>query len=122
LSEGRASGAVAISGVFDLQPLIPTSLNQALGLEPLGAAAMSPIHWPAPNGGAPGGMELDCLVGGDESPEFIRQSRAMADAWAARGAMTRFEVLPGLNHFTVLDSLFDPDSAMVGRVVELARG
>lgn len=122
LSEGRASGAVAISGVFDLAPLIPTSLNVALGLEPLGAAALSPIHWPAPNGGAPGGTVLDCVVGGDESPEFIRQSRDMAAVWAAKGAETRVEVLEGLNHFTVLDPLFDAESALVRRVAELARG
>ncbi len=120
LSEGRASGAVAISGVFDLAPLIPTSLNVALGLEPLGAAALSPIHWPAPNGGAPGGTVLDCVVGGDESPEFIRQSRDMAVVWAAKGAETRFEALEGLNHFTVLDPLFDAGSGLVRRIAELA--
>ncbi|MES2833345.1 MAG: alpha/beta hydrolase [Pseudomonadota bacterium] len=121
LSEGRASAAVAISGVFDLAPLIPTSLNVALGLEPLGAAALSPIHWPAPNGGSPGGTVLDCVVGGAESPEFIRQSRDMATVWAAKGAETRFEALAGLNHFTVLDPLFDAGSGMVRRVAELAR-
>lgn len=122
LSEGRASAAVAISGVFDLVPLIPTSLNLALGLEPLGAAALSPIHWPAPNGGAPGGTVLDCVVGGDESPEFLRQSRDMAAVWAAKGAETRFEALAGLNHFTVLDPLFDAGSGLVQRLVSLARG
>ena len=120
LSEGRASAAVAISGVFDLQPLIPTSLNVALGLEPREAAALSPIHWPAPNGGAPGGTELDCIVGGAETDEFLRQSRAMADVWAAKGADARFEALPGLNHFTVLDPLADPDSALVKRIAALA--
>lgn len=121
LSEGRASAAVAISGVFDLTPLIPTSLNVALGLEPLGAAALSPIHWPAPNGGAPGGTVLDCIVGGDESPEFLRQNRDMAAVWAAKGAETRVEALAGLNHFTVLAPLFDAESGLVRRVVELAR-
>jgi len=65
---------------------------------------------------------LDCIVGGDESPEFIRQSKDMAAVWAAKGAETRFEALAGLNHFTVLDPLFDPGSGLVQRVVELARG
>lgn len=121
LSEGRASAAVAISGVFDLQPLIPTSLNVALRLDDLEAAALSPIHWPVPNGSTPGGTVLDCVVGGDESPEFLRQSRMMADLWGARGVQTRYEALPGLDHFTVLDPLFDADSALVKRVVELAK-
>lgn len=120
LSEGRASAAVAISGVFDLAPLIPTSLNTALDLDAREAAALSPIHWPVPNGSTPGGTVLDCLVGADESAEFPRQSRMMADHWGAQGVDTRYEALPGLNHFTVLDPLFDPDSALVRRIADLA--
>ena len=121
LSEGRASAALAISGLFDLEPVVPTSINAALGLNRLEARALSPIHWPAPNGGAPGGTVLDCVVGADETAEFIRQSRDMAVAWGAKGTQTRFEVLPGLNHFTVLSPLTDPDSPMIRRIVELAK-
>lgn len=121
LSEARASAAVAISGVFDLRPLIHTSLNTALHLDETEAAALSPIFWPIPNGSTPGGTILDCLVGGDESPEFLRQSKMMADHWAENGVETRYEALPGLNHFTVLGPLLDPDSAMVKRIIELAK-
>lgn len=121
LSEGRVSAAVAISGVFDLRPLIPTSLNAALDLDEREAAALSPIHWPVPNGSTPGGTVLDCLVGADESLEFLRQSKMMADHWGAQGVDTRYEPLPGLNHFTVLDPLYDPDSSMVTRIADLAR-
>jgi len=115
LSEGRARAGVAISGVFDLRPLIPTSLNGALGLDEAEAAALSAIDWPAPTGAV-----LDCIVGGAESQEFIRQSRDMADRWGKAGAETRFEALPGLDHFTVLDPLFDADSALVRRIAGLA--
>ncbi len=121
LSEARACAAVAISGVFDLRPLIHTSLNAALDLDDNEAAALSPIFWPVPNGSTPGGTTLDCLVGGDESAEFLRQSRMMADHWGANGVDTRYEALPGLDHFTVLDPLFDSDSGMVKRIVELAK-
>lgn len=121
LSEARASAAVAISGVFDLAPLIPTSLNVALRLDDAEAAALSPIHWPVPNGTTPGGTVLDCVVGADESPEFLRQSRMMAELWGAQGVDTRCEPLPGLNHFTVLDPLFDADRPLVHRIVALAK-
>ncbi len=121
LSEGRAGAAVAISGVFDLAPLIQTSLNEALGLDAREAAALSPIHWPVPNGSTPGGTVLDCIVGGDESAEFIRQSRMMADLWGGHGVQTRFEAVEGANHFTVLEPLFDSDSAMTGRIAQLLR-
>jgi arylformamidase len=121
LSEGRASAAVAISGVFDLAPLIPTSLNTALDLDEREAAALSPIQWPVPNGSTPGGTVLDCLVGADESQEFLRQSRMMADQWGSQGVEARYEALPGLNHFTVLDPLFDPGTPLVMRIADLAR-
>ncbi len=120
LSEGRARAALAISGVFDIEPLIHTSLNQALGLDAATARALSPFHWPAPNGGAPGGRTLDCWVGGAESNEFIRQSRSMAAEWGGKGADTHVEVLDGLDHFTILDPLADKDSSMVKRLVMLA--
>lgn len=121
LSEGRACAAMAISGVFDPEPLIETPLNTALRLDVLEARALNILRWPAPNGSTPGGTVLDCLVGGDESAEFLRQSRDMAEVWGAQGVETRFEALPGLNHFTVLDPLFDTDSAMVKRIVDLCR-
>ncbi len=114
LSEGRARSAVAISGVFELAPLIPTSLNVALKIDEAEAAALSPADWPAPKGAI-----LDCVVGGAESPEFIRQSRDMAARWGEQGTVTRFEALAGLDHFTVLDPLFEADSAMIRRIVDL---
>jgi len=120
LSEGRASAAVAISGVFDLRPLVHTSLNDALRLDDRQAAALSPVFWPAPNGSTPGGVVLDCIVGAEESPEFIRQSRMMADQWGANGVDTRFEALAGLDHFTVLDPLFDPASETTRRIAGLS--
>jgi len=120
LSEGRASAAVAISGLFDLTPLVPTSLNTALGLDANEAAALSPIHWPVPDGSTPGGTVLDCVVGGDETAAFIDQSEAMARLWGSRGVETRLERLPGLNHFTVLDPLADADSPLVRRIAALA--
>ena len=115
LADGRASAAVALSGVFDLEPLLPTSLNIALDLSTAEAEALSPIRWPAPAGAV-----LDCIVGGAESEAFVDQSRDMAARWADAGAETRFEALPGLNHFTVLDPLFDTDSALVSRLADLA--
>ena len=115
LSEARASAAVSISGVFDLEPLIPTSLNAALDLSPTEARTLSPIHWPAPTGSV-----LDCIVGGAESDSFVSQSREMADRWSGGGAETRFEAMPDLSHFTVLDPLFDAESAMIRRLATLA--
>lgn len=116
LAQGRVDRAVAYSGVFELEPLLETRLNAGLRLDAPTARALSPRFRDPP-----AGTLLDCRVGGDESAEFLRQSRDMAAAWAAGGVATRYVALEGLNHFTVLDPLFDPASAEAARLVELAR-
>ena len=63
---------------------------------------------------------FDALAGALESNEFLRQSRTVADSWGKAGAQTRYEAAAGMNHFTVIDALADPQSAMVRRLVALA--
>lgn len=108
--------AYSISGVFDLAPLVHVSQNADLRLDADEARRMSPLHWKAP-----AGLTFDAVVGGIESAEFLRQSRVIADGWAAQGVTTRYEEINGANHFTVLDPLTDPDSAMTRRIADLAK-
>ena len=107
--------AYAISGLFDLKPLVPTSINGALRMNAAEAELLSPLTW-AP----PAGLSLDAVVGGAESAEYLRQSRTIVERWAAAGVRTRFEAVPGENHFTVIAPLADPDSAMTRRLAALA--
>ena len=108
--------AYAISGLFDLKPLVATFVNQALEMSETEAERLSPIGWPAPIG-----RRIDAVVGGDESSEYLRQSRTLAERWGEAGVRTRYEAVAGQNHFTVIAALADPDSAMTQRLVELAR-
>lgn len=107
----------AISGVFDLSPLIGTSINEAVGLRAGTARAASPLFRPP----SPKGRRLVAAVGGEESPEFLRQSREIADRWGAVGIEAKCEVIPGTNHFSIVDELTRPDSAMLAQIVKLAR-
>jgi arylformamidase len=104
----------AISGVFDLAPLVSISPNQDLRLDAEAARKLSPAFWPL----APGRV-FDAVVGGLESSEFKRQSQLIVRAWQ-NAAQTRYEEIGGTNHFTVIDALAEPQSAMVARVAELA--
>jgi arylformamidase len=108
--------AYSISGLFDLAPLVSIPMAQDLRLDESEARSVSPLFWPAPKG-----RPFDAVVGALESSEFLRQSRTIADSWGKAGAQTRYEAVPGTNHFTVIDALADPQSAMVGRLAELAR-
>jgi arylformamidase len=104
----------AISGVFDLMPLLDVSMNQDFRLDEERARKNSPVSWPAPRG-----LVLDAVVGARESNEFLRQSWLIADAWGKAGVATRYEEIAEANHFTVLDPLTDPNSAMVARLLAL---
>jgi arylformamidase len=108
--------AYAISGVFDLSPLTQVSMNQDLRLDEAEARRVSPVHWKVP-----AGRSFDAVVGARESNEFLRQSKIIADGWHARGVATRYEEIADANHFTAVDPLSDPGSAMTKRVVELAK-
>ena len=116
-TEAHVPSAYAISGLFELTPLVPTSINGALKMTEDEADNLSPLLWPAPEG-----KLLDAVVGGAESSEYHRQSRAIADAWGAGGVETRYEEIPGANHFTVIAPLANPDSGMCARLKELASG
>jgi arylformamidase len=106
----------AISGLFDLLPLVETSINKALGLDRDTARAASPLLWKSPSRGS-----LDAVVGEAESAEYFRQSRTIVEAWGAAGVATAFGTVAGANHFTAIAPLADPDSAMVKRLKALAR-
>jgi arylformamidase len=107
--------AYAISGLFDLGPLVETSINHALYLDDATARAASPLFWKAPGRGS-----LDAVVGENESAEYFRQSRTIVDRWGTAGVATRFGTVPNANHFTAIAPLADPNSPMVLRVKELA--
>src|SRR6516165_5378026 len=108
--------AYSISGVFDLLPLVHVSMNQDLRLGEADARRVSPLHW-----SIPAGRSLDAVVGALESDEFLGQSKTIAESWRRGATLTRYEEIAGTNHFTVVDALADPDSAMTARVAALAQ-
>ena len=115
LPEDLVVAAYAISGLFDLGPLIETSINKAMRLDQAAARAASPLFWNVPRRGS-----LDAVVGENESVEYFRQSRTIVDVWGAAGVATRFGVVPGANHFTAIAPLANPQSPMVLRLKDLA--
>ena len=105
------TSALPISGLFDLAPLIATSVNVALGLDAATARRLSPLLLPRPAG------RLHAVVGGDEGAEYTRQSCRIAEAWGGT-----WEAAAGCNHFTVLEPLGDPASALVQTALRLLSG
>ena len=102
-----------ISGVFDLPPLLPSSINTALGLDQPRAEALSPLAWPGPQG-----TYVHTFVGAGETDQFHRQAEALGKVWT----VARHDSVPGTDHFTVLSVLGDPSSEYARSVVAAIKG
>jgi arylformamidase len=93
----RIVGGVPISGLVDFEPLRRHSFNADFFLDE-DAVKRLDLHTRAATVAAP----LVVAVGGDESSEFVRQSRMLADAW--HDQVKSLLVLPGYNHFSIVDA------------------
>lgn len=105
----RIEQIVPISPVADLTPLLQTSMNEILQLDPAEAAAESPINMSPPHG-----VSVAVWVGSEERPAFIEQAETFARTWGAR-----LVVVEGKHHFDVIDALADPDSDLTAALLGL---
>lgn len=113
LPAGLVKAGLAISGLFDLQPLIePPFIKDDLQLDAKRAQALSPIHMPCATNAA-----LITAVGALESSEFKRQSTEFGKHWSTN-LMRHLEV-PHANHLTVCDELANPGSALFDAALDL---
>lgn len=104
---------LAISGLYALEPLVRTSINEAVAMDTQTAQRNSPALMPG-IGGAP----LTAAVGGLESAEFHRQARTLADNWQSRSAPVNVLEVPGTNHFTIVEALAG-DGVLLRRALAL---
>jgi len=99
-------GGLAISGVYDLRPLVEVDfLSADLRLDEASALKVSPAFLP-PATRAP----VYTCVGGLESSEFKRQNALLAQRW--KSAVAADVPMPGRHHFSVVDELANPASAL----------
>lgn len=109
----RIHGVLAISGVYDLAPLIDTTLNQALGLDADSARRHSPVSRVGP-------VAAPALfaVGGAETTAFLVQTQRMHAAWQDAGHPSTQVLVDGADHLTVLEDLVASDSRLHGAVLD----
>jgi arylformamidase len=107
-------GGLAISGIYDLEPIRLNYLNEKLGLDPAEARRNSPLlHLPEKAG------ELVIAYGTHELPELCRQSIEYAQAWAKHGLPGRLLPIEDANHFTILETLARPNGALAQTLLKL---
>ncbi len=104
----RIHRVTSISGLHDLRPLLQTKMNQTLRLTEDEAIRQSPaLHQPLSH------IHYTAWAGADERPEFIRQTRLLAAAWAKN---TTLHIEENKHHFNVIDDLSDSSSELCKRL------
>ena len=99
-------GALAISGIYDLRPLVRVDwLNGDLRLDEASAHLVSPAFLPA----ATRAPVMTC-VGGSESAEFKRQNALLGERW--KNVFAGDVAMPGTHHFSVVDGLANQSSPL----------
>lgn len=117
LGDPSVRGALLISGIYDLEPIRLSPLNDAIGMGRDEARAYSPLH-AIPPSTAPAIVAF----GADERPEIRRQSNDYASALAALDRAVAVRPIAGADHFSVLETFADPDGELARAAEGLARG
>ena len=107
MDEAVVSGGLAISGLFDLEPIRLCYLNEKLVLDAEQARRNSPLlNLPAR------AAKLIIAYGSDELPELKRQSREFGAAWGARGLPGEIVEVADCHHYAVAEQLAQPDGVL----------
>jgi hypothetical protein len=112
LSHPHVKAGMAISGIYDLEPIRHSYLNVKLGLDEALSQRNSPMM-------QAGGTEkpLSLVAGSAELPLLRRQTADFAGHRAKYGLPVTYEEIQGANHFSIMDELVSPD----GRITTLIR-
>lgn len=115
LDEPGVCGALAISGIYDLEPISKCYLNDKLQLTENEILLFSPLRRPFVK------KSVVVVVGADELPELRRQSIEFAMRRAGDGISGAFNLLSSQNHFTILEELENPEGSLTQLLVQLTK-
>jgi arylformamidase len=117
LGDDLVAGVILLSGVYDLEPLVPTYINQALHLTEQTARALSPMrHRLSP------AVPVLVACGENETEEFKRQSLAFAARLKDAGFSVKSLEPVGANHFDIVFEIADSETALGRATLELMLG
>ncbi|MEH2568309.1 alpha/beta hydrolase [Bradyrhizobium sp. AZCC 2289] len=112
LSHPHVKAGMAISGIYDLDPIRHSYLNVKLRLD----GPMSHRNSPMTQAGGPP-KPLSLVVGSAELPLLRKQTADFAGHRARYGLPVTYEEIPGANHFTIMQEMMAPE----GRITTLIR-
>ncbi len=107
LDEPALRGGVSISGLYELEPLLKSYVNDKLHMDLAMAQRNSPILLLPKSS-----KQLDLFAGSAELSEMRRQTADYASARRAAGLPTQYAEIPDANHYTVLHSMMKSDGTI----------
>lgn len=114
--DSEVAAAVLVSGIYALEPLIGTSINDPLGLTLDTARAVSPAWWPLPH------FPPSLVCWGElETAAFKHQSRDFSARLNAAGRVCHTFEVPQRNHFDIVLELADPGTTLGAATLALIR-
>ena len=112
LSHRHVKAGMAISGIYDLEPIRHSYLNAKLSLDEAASLRNSPMMFPG------GPMKpLSLVVGATELPLLRKQTADFTCHRARHGLPVTYEEIAGADHFTIMNEIASP----MGRITRLIR-
>ncbi|WP_295846065.1 alpha/beta hydrolase [Tardiphaga sp.] len=115
LTHPAVKGGVAISGIYDLEPIRHSYLNEKLKLD----EAMSKRNSPLLRDSGPA-APLSLVVGGNELPLLRQQTSDLAAFRAVRGLPVSYEEIAGADHFSIMKQLESPTGRITTLIKQMA--
>ena len=109
----RLDRVISISGLHDLRPLQRLAKNDIWQLDDAEAMAESPALLTPRSA-----IDLACVVGAEERPEFIRQTRLLPPLWQGLGVASQTVITAEENHFSIIDQMTNAGSHLC-QVIDL---
>jgi arylformamidase len=114
LDEPSLRGGVAISGLYDLAPLVKSYVNDKLHIDEAAARRNSPmLNLPASS------KPLELFAGSAELPEMRRQTADYASARRVAALPGHYDEIAGANHYTILNDMLRPEGRIHQAVVAM---
>ena len=102
---------IPISGLYQLEPLRHTTINDALGMDASCAHENSP-QFLQPSTEAP----ILVALGGAETSQFHSQMDNFVEQWRSFGTTIETFIEPGVDHYDVINRLAESDSDIFNKV------
>ncbi|MFJ3048019.1 alpha/beta hydrolase [Herbaspirillum chlorophenolicum] len=109
-------GVCGISGIYDLEPVRLSYLNEIMHLSPDNAVQASPIRLLPPSG-----VKTLLCTGGLESDEFRRQRDAYAASLRQSDHSVAIAEAPGAHHLSIIDVAADAGSALTRAMLAMVQ-